>query len=80
MVFISLLLRAWMVQMTSLHAVPRTLADDLMVLTSGSRALHLFKRALIATMSHLFDLGGKLAAKKSKLFSTMGVLEIMVGS
>eukprot|EP00973_Karenia_brevis_P051154 7104963-Karenia_brevis.AAC.1 len=30
MVFISLLLRAWMIQMRSLQAVPRTLADDLM--------------------------------------------------
>ena len=60
-----------MQQMLPLHAVPRTLADDLLVYTTGSRALHLFRRALLATMHHLFDLGGRLAPKISKLFTTV---------
>ena len=57
--------------MTALHAVPRTLADDLLVYTTGSRALHLFRRAMLATMRHLLDLGGRLAPTKSKLFTTV---------
>ena len=71
MVFISLLLRAWMIQMKALHAIPRTLADDLLVYITGSRALHLFRGAMLATMRHLFDLGGGLAPTKSKLFTTI---------
>ena len=51
--------------------MPRTLADDLLVYTTGSRALHLFPRALLATMHHLFDLGGRLAPEKSNLFTTV---------
>eukprot|EP00973_Karenia_brevis_P059463 8278657-Karenia_brevis.AAC.1 len=43
MVFISLFLRAWVVQMISFKANPRTLADDLLITTSGFRALHLFR-------------------------------------
>eukprot|EP00973_Karenia_brevis_P025734 3550088-Karenia_brevis.AAC.1 len=40
MVFVSLLLRAWLVQMESLQALPRTLADDVLLITKGSRALN----------------------------------------
>eukprot|EP00973_Karenia_brevis_P041155 5693300-Karenia_brevis.AAC.1 len=71
MLFISLYLRPWMAQMLSLNAVPRTLADDLMLITRGSRALHVFQRAFELTMEHLIDLGGRLAPRKSKIFSTL---------
>ena len=40
--FVSIYLRAWIVQMLELGAVPRTLADDLMLLAHGCRALHIF--------------------------------------
>ena len=51
--------------------MPRTLADDLMLLTTGIRALHTFRHALTTTLEHLTDLGGKLSAHKSRLFSTV---------
>eukprot|EP00973_Karenia_brevis_P025190 3474774-Karenia_brevis.AAC.1 len=70
MVFISLYMRAWMVQMQNLRAIPRTLADDLLLLTRGRRALHLFQHAFSLTIEHLQDLGGKIAPAKSKVFAT----------
>ena len=71
MLFVSIYLRAWVVQMLELGATPRTLADDLMLMAYGSRALHIFKHAFTLTLQHLVDLGGKLSAHKSKLFSTI---------
>eukprot|EP00973_Karenia_brevis_P039592 5467371-Karenia_brevis.AAC.1 len=71
MVFVSLYLRAWMQQMTSIHAIPRSLADDVMLLARGSRALHIFQRGFEDTMSHLIDMGGRLAPRKSKVFSNV---------
>ena len=71
MLFVSIYLRAWVVQMLEVGASPRTLADDLMLMAHGSRALHIFKHAFTLTLQHLVDLGGKLSAHKSKLFSTL---------
>eukprot|EP00973_Karenia_brevis_P056286 7828944-Karenia_brevis.AAC.1 len=51
-------------------AKPRTLADDLLVTTSGDRALHTFQAAVNCTITHLIDIGGRLSAHKSKLYST----------
>ena len=45
MVFVSILLRPWMLQMEELGAIPRTLAEDIMLLAKGSRALHIIKAA-----------------------------------
>eukprot|EP00973_Karenia_brevis_P027920 3844858-Karenia_brevis.AAC.1 len=56
--------------MYSIGANPRTLADDLLVNTSGARALHVFQAAFDSTIIHLTDLGGKLSAHKSKLYAT----------
>eukprot|EP00973_Karenia_brevis_P046091 6384710-Karenia_brevis.AAC.1 len=71
MVFIALLLRPWMQQMTSIGAIARTLADDLLLLAKGARAGHLFVRAFHLTMVHLNDLGGRIAPNKSKIFATL---------
>eukprot|EP00973_Karenia_brevis_P008687 1175018-Karenia_brevis.AAC.1 len=71
MVFISLYLRAWICQMHEYQAVPRTLADDLLLTTTGPRALHLFKHCFTLTIKHLQDMGGRLSPHKSKLFSTV---------
>eukprot|EP00973_Karenia_brevis_P010094 1366533-Karenia_brevis.AAC.1 len=57
--------------MYSMGANPRTLADDLLVNSSGSRALHVFQAAFEATITHLLDLGGKLSAHKSKVYATL---------
>ena len=71
MVFISLYMRAWLVQMMKLQTLPRTLADDLLLITKGSRALHLFQSAFSRTIQHLQELGGKIAPSKSKVFATV---------
>ena len=71
MIFISLLLRAWMLHIAIFAVTVRTLADDLMIISRGDRALHNLPAAMDATFQHLSDLGGKLATSKSKLFATM---------
>ena len=70
MFFIALLLRPWTLQMESVGAMARTLADDILLLTKGGRALNLFHEAFNFTMVHLHDLGGKVAPAKSLVFST----------
>ena len=49
----------------------RVLADDILLLTKGGRALHLFHEAFNLTTVHLHDLGGKVAPAKSLVFSTI---------
>ena len=70
-IYQSLYLRAWVVQMKSFGAMPRTLADNLMLLVTGNQALHIFCYAFTATLDHLTALGGRLSAHKSRLFSTI---------
>ena len=72
MVFIGLLLRPWMTQVGDLGATAGTLADDLLVLVSGHRVLHVFTHVFHLTMVHLHDLGGRISAHKSKIFTTLG--------
>ena len=50
-----------MLQMSDLHAIARTLADDIMLLAKGSRALHILQVAFEATLIHMEDIGGRLA-------------------
>eukprot|EP00973_Karenia_brevis_P064832 9005585-Karenia_brevis.AAC.1 len=66
MAFISLYMRAWQLQMVHMKALPRTLADDLLLITKGPRALHLFQVAFASTIQHLQALGGRVAPAKSK--------------
>ena len=73
MIYISLYLRAWVIQMRSFGAMPRTLADDLMLLVTGNQDLHIFRCACTAMLEHLTALGGKLSAHKSRLFSTIEI-------
>eukprot|EP00973_Karenia_brevis_P002624 357756-Karenia_brevis.AAC.1 len=53
MIFISLFLRAWICEMEAFSATPRTLADDLLITTTGTRALHTFRHCFTATIAHL---------------------------
>lgn len=46
--------------MLSLHAVPRKLAGDLMLLSKGIRPLQIFRQAFEATVVHVTDSGGNL--------------------
>eukprot|EP00973_Karenia_brevis_P093347 12416940-Karenia_brevis.AAC.1 len=47
--------------MINSHAEPRTLADDIMLIAKGSRALRIFHNAFNKTILHLNELGGRLA-------------------
>ena len=71
MVFITFLMYPWHVLLKSLHVQPRALADDLMVVTFGNRALHRFQRGFSATLTFLSHLGAQIAHTKSILFSTV---------
>ena len=70
MMFIAILLRAWIIEAKQKMVKPRTMADDLMVSSIGSRCLTTFVYAFQATMTHLAALGGRISAHKSYLFST----------
>ena len=50
MTFLSFLLRPWALMIQSLHAIPRTLADDLSAWTSGPR--HLFQIQVCLSLTH----------------------------
>eukprot|EP00973_Karenia_brevis_P076976 10689113-Karenia_brevis.AAC.1 len=60
MCFISLLLRPWLLQMRSLGLKARSLADDLFVTVFDRYDM---------TITHLHDIGGKVAPAKSTLFA-----------
>ena len=71
MAFVALLTRPWILQMEAIGAMARVLADDILLLTKGGRALHLFHEAFNLTIIHLHDLGGKVSPAKSLVFSTV---------
>eukprot|EP00973_Karenia_brevis_P059889 8336919-Karenia_brevis.AAC.1 len=71
MIFISLYLRSWIVQMHSLDLIPRTLADDILLSSRGDRALRMFKIGFTQTIEHLQDMGGRLAPHKSNIFASI---------
>ena len=56
--------------MRHLRAIPRALADDLMVMAIGKFCAHIFKQAFAATFSYLHCLGAKVTAKKCFTLST----------
>lgn len=66
MMFIGIYMSAWIMQMRSYGTTvkARTLADDLLLTTSGNRCLRLFAHTYNATMDQLTAMGGKLAPQK----------------
>eukprot|EP00973_Karenia_brevis_P049247 6830896-Karenia_brevis.AAC.1 len=56
--------------MRSMNVVPRALADDVLLTSSGDCALTLFTLAFTATLEHLTNSGGRLAPAKSVLMAT----------
>ena len=71
MMFIALLLRPWTVAIANMRAIPRILADDLMVLTHGTKHCENMQRALNFTHEFLHDMGAVVAPKKSFIFSNV---------
>ena len=67
----ALLLRPWMIQVQELGAIARTLADNLLVMVTGTRVLHVFSHVFHIITVHLHDLGGRIAPTKSKIFASI---------
>ena len=70
MMITSLLLRPWVMQMKTIKVIPRILADDLQLMTTGRRHLGRFVRGFNTTHQHLEDMGARLAPKKSVAWSS----------
>ena len=69
MMFTALLLRPWVGLMKTCNAIPRVLADDLLILNIGRGHLEAFTKALNATHEFLYDMGARVASNKSYNFS-----------
>ena len=70
MMIVAIILRAWVVQMKALGVQPRLLADDLQLLSTGTRHLEHFEHAFTKTQEHLEDMGAKIAPQKCYTCST----------
>ena len=70
MTFISFLLHPWVRLIRAMEAVPRSLADDLLVFAVGANHCEIVQKAYSATFCYLHTLGAKIAASKCFLFST----------
>ena len=71
MVFITFLMYPWHKFISTFHVQPRALADDLMVIEIGNKALHRFQQGFSATLIFPSHLGAKIAHTKSVLFATL---------
>ena len=56
--------------MKACAVMPRVLADDLQLISTGTKHLENFEYAFNKTHAHLADMGAKLAPSKSVTFST----------
>ena len=70
MPIVSLLLRQWGKLVEKHGCKPRSLADDLLILATGNGHARKLSEALDATFGLLSAMGGKVAPKKSLVFST----------
>ena len=68
MMVTAMMMRPWLVQMKQAAVVPRILADDLQILARGANRLNRFENASDATHKHLYDMGARVAPKKSVVF------------
>ena len=50
--------------------MPRTMADDILLIAQGPRALAQFHTAFSSTIQHLQDMGSNIASSKSLLVAT----------
>ena len=67
---LAFLLAPWTKQIRALRAIPRSLADDLMVIALGEDREQIFKTAYAATCSYLHAIGARVTSKKCFNFST----------
>ena len=71
MMVVAIIMRAWIMQMRSLAVKPRLLADDLQLISTGSRHLHHFEYAFNKTHAHLEDMGATNVHKRATLVRPM---------
>ena len=71
MMYIAFLLRPWICKMDEMGAVPRILADDILLFAQGPKHEEVFKQAFEATHVFVADIGANLAPAKSTTFSTV---------
>ena len=67
---LSFMLAPWAKQIRALKAIPRSLADDLMVIATGEDHEQIFLHAYATTISYLHCIGARLTSKKCFTFST----------
>ena len=70
MMIIAIMMLAWVNLMRAKGLHPRVLADDIMLLAFGEDHLRRFQSGFNATLGYIADMGGKVAASKSYVFST----------
>ena len=70
MMVTAMIMRPWLKQMEEAAVKPRILTDDLQILARGPNHLEHFEYAFDATHKHLYDMGAKIAPKKSVVFSS----------
>ena len=66
MMVVALLLRPWIIQMRQLSMKPRILADDLQLISIGTRHLDHFQYDFSKTHEHLEDMGARIAPPKMR--------------
>ena len=70
MMLIALIMRGWLMQMAEAGIQGRILADDILVWAKSTLHLQKFAEGLKSTHTYFTDMGAKVAAKKSLIFST----------
>jgi len=70
MMFVALLLRPWIFLAKYFGAIPRILADDILIITTAKGHLQSFTATLNATHLYLHNIGARVASNKSYNFST----------
>ena len=70
MMITALLFTPWARVVRDAGAMPRALADDLLVTANGDQHESIYKKAFEATLEYVQDIGGKVAPDKSTAFST----------
>ena len=69
MMIIAIMFRPWIIEARRTDVKPRGLADDILVIASGEDRLQLILHALEKAQQYIAEMGARVAAKKSILFS-----------
>ena len=69
MMFIALQMRPWVIAMRGIGAIPRILADDLMIITTGVHHCASMEKAINLTHCMLHNMGATVAPDKSYIFT-----------